>query len=365
VKKVSSLFVFILAFVMVACNFLVFASNVNATDSSVENTWKEMAPMPTARTGTGVGVVDGKIYVMGGMIWDKPIGTNEMYDPASNTWATKASMSNPEWEFATAVYKDKIYCFGKTTQIYDPATDSWAIKTPNTITRSSHSACTVKDKIYLVGGLVPRTDFPDVEPTDLNQMYDPASDSWSTMAPMLAKTHWGVSVVMDDKIYVLMGMQMYDPQTNTWSQGTFNPNQASYNAAGVTTGVYAPKRIYSIGGIYGQSSNMVFNPETSTWSTGSSLPTPRELLSVAVVNDRLYAIGGEGTTETIVYSTNERYTPFGYSEIPLLTDLPKYNPTSFTFTVAGIIVAVCVVTAAGILLFRLKRKSKILKSPST
>lgn len=43
------------------------------------------------------------------------------------------------------------------------------------------------------------------------------------------------------------------------------------------------------------------------------MPTPRQFLSVAVVDDLLYAIGGENLSGMVIhYDVNERYTPFGY-----------------------------------------------------
>jgi predicted Zn-dependent protease len=74
--------------------------------------------MPTAREGLAVGVVNNKIYAIGG--WGGSyLSTVEEYDPATNTWTTKASMptgreylavgvfrwrENPEWEaYVTAV----------------------------------------------------------------------------------------------------------------------------------------------------------------------------------------------------------------------------------------------------------------------
>jgi hypothetical protein len=194
-------------------------------------------------------------------------------------------------------------------------------------------------------------DFPDWEPTNLNQMYDPVKDSWTIMAPMMSGTWWCASVVMDGKIYVLSGMQVYDPQTNTWNQGPRDSNQSFYDSGGTTTGVYAPKRIYSIGADSGQL--LLFNPETGKWSTGTPIPTPRSFIGVAVVDDLLYAIGGDSVT-----GVNERYTPFGYSAKPLVTSSAPTGD-NFSYTIVGVVIA-CVVIAGvvGLLLYHNKHKPK-------
>jgi hypothetical protein len=55
------------------------------------NGWAPRTPMPTARTWLTSSVVNGIIYVIGGYN-GAYLSTNEAYDPATNTWTTKASM---------------------------------------------------------------------------------------------------------------------------------------------------------------------------------------------------------------------------------------------------------------------------------
>ncbi|MFX1537887.1 MAG: hypothetical protein ACFFDI_27155, partial [Promethearchaeota archaeon] len=84
----------------------------------------------------------------------------------------------------------------------------------------------------------------------------------------------------------------------------------------------------------------VFDPETGTWSTGAGMPTPRRFLSVVVVDDLLYAIGGKDSANDFS-GVNERYVPFGYSVVPPVVGVvsPEQNVTyaggnvSLAFTV--------------------------------
>ena len=74
-------------------------------------------------------------------------------------------------------------------------------------------------------------------------------------------------------------------------------------------------------------------PATGVWSTGAFIPTPRISLSVAVVDDQLYALGGEENSDYMALSyANERYTPFGYSGPSLETPTPSPSPTPSTLT---------------------------------
>jgi len=55
-----------------------------------EDTWTSLAPMPTPRMDLGLAVVNNKIYAIGGQtgrgLSDIVLDTNEMYNPATNTW---------------------------------------------------------------------------------------------------------------------------------------------------------------------------------------------------------------------------------------------------------------------------------------
>jgi N-acetylneuraminic acid mutarotase len=62
------------------------------------------------------GVINDKIYVIGGAIGSVTgaISTNEEYDPASNIWASMASMPTNRWNAGAGVVNGKIYIIGGT-----------------------------------------------------------------------------------------------------------------------------------------------------------------------------------------------------------------------------------------------------------
>ncbi|MBE3116596.1 hypothetical protein IMZ68_05265, partial [Candidatus Bathyarchaeota archaeon] len=94
-----------------------FAVLINPTVASgvVEDSWVSVSSLPTVRGDLGVAVVNGKIYAIGGTVVQKgtpplyEVGTNEAYDPATNSWTTKTPMPVPSSRFATAVWQNKIY----------------------------------------------------------------------------------------------------------------------------------------------------------------------------------------------------------------------------------------------------------------
>ncbi len=88
-----------------------WSSNIWMNDAYdiATNTWTPRAPMPTARSGTGIAVVDGKIHVLGGEGWIEDFGgvfrAHEVYDPKTNTWARYPRMITPRHGFAAAEHR--------------------------------------------------------------------------------------------------------------------------------------------------------------------------------------------------------------------------------------------------------------------
>jgi N-acetylneuraminic acid mutarotase len=370
----------VLFFLTASC--IVIAKPAFSSVAVAEDSWISKAPMHEARSGVGVAVVNGKIYAIGGSTqsgqWPNirggTVGTNEEYDPATDTWTFKVPLPTPRHVFATAVCQNKIYCIGGYTsngtvtgvnEVYDPATDTWENKAPMPTARIGLQANTANGKIYLIGGYVPAyytTQNFSSSFLTLNEVYDPATDSWAKKAPMPTAASNYASAVVDNKIYLIGGLfkseeftlnQIYDPKTDTWRQGTPSPSITAYGAAGATTGVNAPKRIYILGQDFSFPEppyiNRVYDPENNSWTFGVAVPTNRRGLVVAVVNDMLYAIGGYTETYSDLfsnscvtpYATNEQYTPIGYGTIPPVISVlsPENNSTyassnvSLVFTV--------------------------------
>jgi N-acetylneuraminic acid mutarotase len=92
-----------------------WSSNVwmNEAYDIATNTWSTRAPMPTARSGTGIAVVDGRVHVLGGEGWIDDFGgvfrAHEVYDPTTNSWSRAARMITPRHGFAAAEIGKTIY----------------------------------------------------------------------------------------------------------------------------------------------------------------------------------------------------------------------------------------------------------------
>jgi len=338
-KSVALLLV--LVFLTASC--VISAKPALSSTDAAEDSWASKAPVP--RSVWGVAAANGKIYAFARNV------TYE-YDPITNVWATKNPLPSNMYGSALVVYQNKIYAIGEgngTTQVYDPATDTWENKTPIPTPRTQLEANVVNGKIYLIGG---RTG-GQYSTVGLNEVYDLETDSWTTKAPIPYPVVQYASAVVDNKIYIIGGqdeftypmnlavVQIYDPATDTWSFGTPMPKIVWQAAAGATSGVLAPKRIYVIGGLpekslFGTDLNQVYNPENDSWTVGASMPTARWQLHVAVLNDMIYAMGGLPffNLQGIWCPENEQYTPIGYGTVP--PAIHVVSPESKTYDASSV-----------------------------
>jgi len=142
-----------------------WVSTVEMYDPATD-TWTRKANMPTARFYLSTEALNGKIYAIGGVATLNRTGpvldTVEEYDPVTNTWSQKADMPRPNHALATGVVNGKIYAIGggspsgtpyTDVEQYDPMTDSWITKSPMPTPRRAFAASVVNGKIYAIGGV--------------------------------------------------------------------------------------------------------------------------------------------------------------------------------------------------------------------
>ncbi|MCW4031101.1 MAG: hypothetical protein NWE80_01915 [Candidatus Bathyarchaeota archaeon] len=355
----SKQLILFLIFILIA-SMLLPASKLSVV-AAVENSWTTKKPMPTARGGLGIAVVYGKLYAIGGLNDNTQLAVNEEYNPVTDTWAIKMPMPTARSGFAIVVYQNKIYCIGGTVgdgndlvsgftgvnEVYDPIKNTWETKAPMPTPRSDLHASVIDGKIYLIGGKEYWEFTSYYHEIGINEIYDPESDSWTTNSQMPVPVFGYGSSVVNGKIFFVGGArqfrdeyegltvvssnQVYEVANDTWSNRARVPTAVSHGAAGATSGITAPKKIYIVGG-YDQFnySNVTYayDFEDDSWSNAAPLLTSRRYLAIALVDDILYAIGGfNGDTALDV---NEQYLPLGYGTVP--PDLQVLSPENTTYT---------------------------------
>jgi N-acetylneuraminic acid mutarotase len=106
--------------------------NTNQEYYPKNNSWVELAPMPTKRSGVAAVSVDGNVYVMGGEKISGSFSTLEKYDPQSDNWTTEPDMPTARLGLDAVNLDDKIYAIGgKTNQSSKSATNTSEIFSPN------------------------------------------------------------------------------------------------------------------------------------------------------------------------------------------------------------------------------------------
>jgi N-acetylneuraminic acid mutarotase len=140
------------------------------------NTWRILAPMPTGRNHFGAAVVDGKIYAIGGRLGStfivRSTNTNlvEVYDIARNRWASDTPMPTARSGLSVNEYRGLIFVGGgeyqspqtvaafRAFEVFDPATDSWATLPSMPVPRHGFQGAVVGSDLYYIGGDV-QSDF--------------------------------------------------------------------------------------------------------------------------------------------------------------------------------------------------------------
>lgn len=194
------------------------------------DTWKSIAKLTSKRTAAAAAEVGGKIYLIGGSTdvagptganinAGLVVGTNESYDPATNRWETHKAMPTPRNHPAIGVVGGKIYLIGgritanniggftasnvDSVEEYSPATDSWRAMNRMPTPRSGQGWTTYNGRIYVAGGegrdYHMEAVYRDVE------AFDPATNDWERLPSMPTARH-GVNVAaFNGRLYVVGG----------------------------------------------------------------------------------------------------------------------------------------------------------------
>jgi N-acetylneuraminic acid mutarotase len=213
----------------------------------------------------------------------------------------------------SAVFAATIFLLlvGPTWAAVNDLPGEWESRSPSSTNRQEVSYVQLNGKFYLAGG------------GTLHERYDPQTDSWSELEPLPADLDHIQGVTLGRKIYYVGGVlresrqpartvYVYDPVTDTFSEGTPMPRARSRGAGGVA--VYGGK-IYYAGGLHdGEAVSWFdrYNPATGRWKRLPGMPRARHHFHAAVVDGKFYAIGGRdrGIDGTIT-EVDAYYLPAG------------------------------------------------------
>jgi N-acetylneuraminic acid mutarotase len=227
------------------------------------NSWKALAPLPGKRGSAIAAEVGGKIFVIGGATTmegskdpfftafgpARVLGSNDVYDPATNTWESRNAMSVPRNHAFSGVVNGKIYVIGGRTghafilsatntdvvEEYNPASNMWSIPKERMPTaRSGGASGSDGRRIYVAGGEVTTTEL--VGAFRAVEAYEPATNSWTTLPSMPMPRHGVAGAVLGNRFHMVSGM-IQSAGALTFLDPTLSTHTASHDVLELQFGI--------------------------------------------------------------------------------------------------------------------------------
>lgn len=258
----------------------------------------------------------------------------------TNTWTSVASMTISRGDHeATLLPSGSLWVTGgfdanalayNSTEVYTPATDSWTIASPMSSNLAAHTATKLPDgRILLVGGL----SIFDTPAFSSVELFDPVNNSWSPAAPLkTGRARHTATLLPNGKVLVTGGStlgifsnaiettELYDPATNSWSDvAPMGEVRCGHKAVLLPSG-----KVFVVGGRNSTTdasrylvTTELYDPLTNSWSPGIILPTPLTgSKSLLLPNGNVLLIGGYDGVN--VLSTCHLYDPSTNSLAPAI-----------------------------------------------
>jgi N-acetylneuraminic acid mutarotase len=297
----------------------------NCQSSSPQKGWAEVESLPERRDEPRAAVVDGVVYLAGGIeqITDfgEPSGVPGVervevrsfdkltrFDPRTQEYEELPALPEPLNHIGMAAYGGDVYVVGGYGNVlngltakrgffrYSPATRSWTRLPPMPTARGAVATAVVGDRLYVADGLATGKEMAVLE------AYDFGEGRWKRLAPPPTAREHVAAVALGGSLYVLGGrdartdsldtVERYDPETDRWK--TLAPLPVG---VGGLEAVAFDGAILAIGG--GDDRRRIvngdvqrFDPETGRWSPFSRMRTPRHGFASALVGDEIYTFGG-------------------------------------------------------------------------
>lgn len=289
----------------------------------MSKTWSGLPDMSTPRHGMAVAAVEKSVYAIGGSstIGDnQPISTAEVLKlPARKIqpvaqWRSLPDAPTARLMMAWAVLNGKVWIMGglrngtalQTVESFDPKTGAWETGPPLPIPLHHAAAATFRGEVVILGG--GSENIADGS----NKVFALRGGNWVELPPMTHARAAPAAAVVGDKLVAVGGQNAKQlvPQTevfdgSSWKDATDMPTPREHLAA-VSDGTY----VYTVGGRFLSSDKNSaalerFDPQSGQWTKLVGMPTPRGSYGATYIDGRILAVGGEEPTRG---STSSRCT---------------------------------------------------------
>ena len=255
----------------------------------------------------------------------------QAYNVATNTWTTKASRvgvfnSNGVGRIGGRLYFSGGYnavetppSFTKLLWAYNYSQDRMIKKADLPIFSAEGVTGVINGKLYVLPGACSGDRYPNPgycaeEPTRRFYRYDPTTNAWIGRR---AAPHFhlgGAGGVIDGKFYVAGGLNgfqpvadldVYDPAMNTWR------TLAPLPTAGAAIGAVLQNRLFVVSGSGGTLHTYAYNPGTNSWATKASPTSGHDAVARVTLDGHSYllAVGGSHGADLDIPNDSELYAP--------------------------------------------------------
>jgi N-acetylneuraminic acid mutarotase len=283
-----------------------------AAHAQQQGSWAMKAPAPAAINEVSVVFVASRLHVFGGSVMGYTGPFHTVYDPKSDKWDFRvpAPFPNRLDHVGAVVLNGKVYTAGgfvgggvhkdgqDAAYEYDPASNTWRTLANLKLGRGSVALVALDGKLHAIGGRG-----ADGKTVGTHEVYDPATNKWTDAAPVKRTRDHAAAGVIDGKIYYAGGrtgastdstnyLDIFDPKTNTWTEGPTMPTKRSGLAGVVYKGVFMV-----LGGEVPNENrtnaeNEAFDPKTNSWRTLAPMPAGRHATNAATDGDHVYLAAG-------------------------------------------------------------------------
>ncbi|XP_066418562.1 kelch-like protein 22 [Molothrus aeneus] len=180
---------------------------------------------------------------------------------------------------------------------YDPRHNRWFKIESLQQEHADFSVCVVDNYIYAVAGRDYHEDLREVE------RYDPKTNTWEYVTPLKKEVYAHAGAALDGKMYITCGrrgedylkeLQCYDPRSDRWEVLADGPIRRAWHGMAALLG-----KLYVIGGSnndsgYRRDVHQVacYKPSTDQWTNVCPLPAGHGEPGIAVLDNRIYVLGG-------------------------------------------------------------------------
>jgi N-acetylneuraminic acid mutarotase len=269
-------------------------------------------PLPVPLLDAAGAVLNGELYVVAGKTASGPQRSVYVFNPLTNQWrsspplpASYPAVENP----AVVALAGQLYVIGGSTDPFagsvanvarfDPATQGWTTLAPLPAPRGGATAQAIAGRIYVAGGMEAGSSRQELF------VYDPATNSWTAGAPLSVPRDNPMSAAVGGKLYVLGGRtrlappfpdvdaltsaEVYDPLANAWQPIMPLPTGRRTGNAVVVNG-----RILVFGGEGAgtHEQNELYNPAADSWQVLAPMPLARHGAVAGRIGNGIFVVGG-------------------------------------------------------------------------